>query len=54
MQNRQTQSMFDTLNGYENFVNRLLEEDTELTVNPLLDWEDALDNNNFLFKVVEQ
>ena len=44
------QSMFDTVEGYENFVNHLLENETELSVNPLLDWEDALTDNHFLFQ----
>lgn len=45
--------MFDTIEEYENFVSCLLENETELSVNPLLDWEDALTDNHFLFQAVE-
>ncbi|MEA5508375.1 short-chain dehydrogenase [Crocosphaera sp. UHCC 0190] len=53
MYTNQSPSMFDTLEGYENFVNELLEKETSLTVDPLLDWEDAIRSHNFLLKSVE-
>ena len=49
----QDKFMFNTVEGYENFVDHLLENEAELTVNPLLDWEDALTDNHFLFQAVE-
>ncbi len=35
-------SMFNTLEGYENFVSQLLEKDKEVTVDPMLEWEDMM------------
>ncbi|MEM8779877.1 MAG: short-chain dehydrogenase [Cyanobacteria bacterium P01_G01_bin.49] len=49
MDNKQNQLMLNTLEGYENFVNELLSQTTELIADPLLNWEDALVDKNFLF-----
>ncbi len=48
MYRKETPSMFDTLEGYENFVNRLLEKETGLKVDPMLEWEDGMDDKNIL------
>ncbi|MGB5594690.1 MAG: short-chain dehydrogenase [Crocosphaera sp.] len=48
MYRSETPSMFDTLEGYENFVNQLLEKETILKVDPMLEWEDAMDDKHIL------
>ncbi|MEA5535140.1 short-chain dehydrogenase [Crocosphaera sp. XPORK-15E] len=53
MYTTQSQSMFNTLEGYENFVSELLEKETSLMVDPLLEWEDAIRSSNFLLKSAE-
>lgn len=53
MYTTQVKSMFETLEGYENFVSQLLEKETNLRVDPLLEWEDAISSSNFLLKSVE-
>ncbi|MDJ0659082.1 MAG: short-chain dehydrogenase [Crocosphaera sp.] len=35
-------SMFNTVEGYENFVSQLLEKDKGVQVDPILEWEDAM------------
>ena len=50
MDRKQTQSVFNTLEGYENFVDRLLEKEKNLKVNPMLDWEDVMEQDNSLTK----
>ncbi|GBF79766.1 short-chain dehydrogenase [Aphanothece sacrum] len=40
---------FATLASYEQFIFQLLEEN-EFIADPLLDWEDALLDNNFLLR----
>ncbi len=41
-------SMFNTLEDYENFVSQLLEQETDLKVDPMLEWEDAMNEHNSL------
>ena len=40
--------MFNSLEDYENFVSQLLDKETDLKVDPILEWEDAMDEHNFL------
>ncbi|MDJ0731203.1 MAG: short-chain dehydrogenase [Crocosphaera sp.] len=42
--------MFNTLEGYENFVSQLLEKDKDVKVDPMLEWEDVMNEQNFLVK----
>ncbi|MGK7880848.1 MAG: short-chain dehydrogenase [Crocosphaera sp.] len=44
----ETPSMFNTLEDYENFVSQLLEQETDLKVDPMLEWEDAMNEHNSL------
>ncbi len=50
MYRKDTQSVFNTLEDYENFVNRLLEKEKNLKVDPMLDWEDVMEQDNSLAK----
>ncbi len=43
-------SMFNTLEGYENFVNQLLKQEPDLNVDPMLEWEDAMDEQSLLLQ----
>ncbi len=47
MYRSETSSMFNTLEGYENFVSQLLEKDKSVIVDPMLEWEDAMNNEHF-------
>ncbi|EAZ89936.1 short chain dehydrogenase [Crocosphaera chwakensis CCY0110] len=40
--------MFNTLEGYENFVSQLLEKDQNVKVDPMLEWEDAMKDEHLL------
>ncbi|HAC63682.1 MAG TPA: short-chain dehydrogenase [Cyanothece sp. UBA12306] len=49
MTQAEAQYLFSTLEGYEQFITDLLEHEVmDLTVDPTLNWEDALFNNNLL------
>ncbi len=49
MSKTEAQYLFNTLEGYEKFIADLLNTETvDLTVDPMLDWEDAMFNNNLL------
>lgn len=50
MYRSETQSMFNTLEGYENFVSRLLKKDKKIIVDPILEWEDAMKEEHLLRK----
>ena len=39
-------SMFNTLEGYGNFVSQLLTQETDLKVDPMIEWEDAMDDQD--------
>ncbi|MDJ0843736.1 short-chain dehydrogenase [Crocosphaera sp.] len=46
MYRSETPSMFNTLEGYENFVSQLLEKDQGIQVDPMLEWEDAMNDEH--------
>ncbi|MDJ0509990.1 MAG: short-chain dehydrogenase [Crocosphaera sp.] len=48
MYRKETPSLLNTLEGYENFVNRLLAKEKDLKVDPLLDWEDVMEEDHIL------
>ncbi|ACK64518.1 hypothetical protein PCC8801_0421 [Rippkaea orientalis PCC 8801] len=47
----EAQYLFNTLEGYEKFITDLLDNETvDVMVDPRLDWEEAIFNNNLLLK----
>ncbi len=48
MSKAEAQYLFNTLEGYEHFIASLLDHGNE-DANPILDWKDAILNNNLLF-----
>ncbi|ACB51904.1 hypothetical protein cce_2556 [Crocosphaera subtropica ATCC 51142] len=50
MYRSETPSMLNTLEGYENFVSQLLEKDKNVTVDPMLEWQDAMNDEHLLEK----
>ena len=50
MYKSETPSMFNTLEGYENFVSQLLEKETDLKVDPMLELESAMDDQDFVME----
>lgn len=43
-------SMFNSLEDYENFVSQLLKQEPNLKVDPMLDWEDVMDEQTLIIK----
>ncbi|MGK7961473.1 short-chain dehydrogenase [Crocosphaera sp.] len=41
-------SLFNTLEAYEDFVNHLLAKEKDLKVDPILDWEDIMEEDHIL------
>ncbi|MGK7940726.1 MAG: short-chain dehydrogenase [Crocosphaera sp.] len=48
MYRKQVPSPFNTVEGYENFINRLLEKEQDVKVDPMLDWEDVMEKKPIL------